>query len=91
MKAPLKEILSWSLLFLRQKEDRLSCEIQRALLLAWANAIQEFSNDTSAWTAGIGTTSKTEFQDLRGRAELARLGSENASLAVGFHRHEHGC
>jgi hypothetical protein len=68
------------------------CEIQAALVDEWCDATLRFSAAIKAMTGSqIAAMSPANFAVLRGKAEPARLASENARMALELHREEHGC
>jgi hypothetical protein len=68
------------------------CKIQASLTEAWSIATEQFSAATKALTGDhIGKMSRGDYMVLRGRAEQARLASENARVLLELHRQEHGC
>jgi hypothetical protein len=70
----------------------MSCNTQRSLIEAWFGATAQFSDAVKAMTGSqIAAMSPDDFAVLRGKAETARLASENARLMLELHRKEHGC
>jgi hypothetical protein len=74
---------------------RWSCcglDLRPNLTAAWSDATTQFSSAVKEMTrAHISTMSEADYIVLRGKAETARLASENARLLLELHRNEHGC
>jgi hypothetical protein len=70
----------------------MSCKIQASLTEVWFAATEQFSASVKAMTGHhIETMSNADYMVLRGKAEKARLASENARMMLELHRKEHGC
>ena len=68
------------------------CGIREQLMEAWTSATIDLSVAAERLAdLKLGETSPVVFQELRGRAEAARLASENARMSFVLHCKTHGC
>jgi hypothetical protein len=69
----------------------LPCEERAALVAAHERASKAYSDAVTNLSRRMGTSSKQEFEGLRGAAETARRASTDALKALDGHIAQHKC
>jgi hypothetical protein len=68
-----------------------NCEIKNTLSQAFERSTREFADSVTYLNQKRSQTDSAEYNRYRVAADMARLNSENARLALDRHIGEHGC